>query len=145
MKKAPRIPRSHAAPPTPSWWRRHAGRSGREWYVVGLGLVVAFAIAVPLAIVLDRHSDRTKPMYDDVVSMEALQYQLVQKGKPAKPMVVEPGESVRLVGTRFTPSAGVTIEVRLEGDDYCVRGTNRFGDVSDWSCGDGSTNPAPYG
>lgn len=126
-----------------SWTERHP--RGTLW-VVGLGLVLAFAVMVPVALVLDRHVDRTRPMYEDVEAMAYLQFEVVQAGRPVQPVVVGPRDHVRVAGTRFSPRPGVTIEVRADGDGYCVQGSNKHGDTSQWVCGDGTTapvNPSP--
>ena len=122
-----------------SWTERHPRGT---WWVVGLGLVLAFAVMVPIALVLDGQVDRTRVMYEDVEQMAYLQYEVADEGQPVQDVVVGPQDHVRVAGTRFSPHPGVTIEVRAEDDGYCVRGTNKHGDSSRWICGDAAT-PLP--
>ena len=130
---APRVPRHRT---------RTEGDPKQLVVVVVVMVALAFAVLIPIALVLDRQVDRTRPMYDDIHRMEYLQYRVAQAGRTNESLTVGPGESVRIAGSRFTPSAGVTIEVKVTPDGYCVRGENSFGDSPDWVCADGSTNPS---
>ena len=137
MRVVQTTPASDEPTATP-WIERHPDRL--LWTVV-VGMVLAFAIAVPVAIVLDRTIDRARPMYDDILEMSQLQYDHARRGKPPVALVVGPGGHARVGRDKFTPHDGVTIEVRVDGREYCVRGTTTDGDASEWECGDGTTPP----
>jgi len=109
---------------------------------VVLGLVAAFAVATPVAIELDARIDRTRPMYDDRARMEWLQYQSVLTTGRGVALDLVAGESADVAGEQFAPSAGVSVEVRVEVVDRpCVRAGNDHGDVTEWACLDLESPP----
>lgn len=105
---------------------------------VVFGLVVAF---LPFAMLLDSAMDRRRPMYAHVHTMDVLQYQQMQQTGHGLPVVLHGDETATVGGSRFSPSPGVAIRVRLSDDGYCVQGRNAHGDVTEWRCGDGQRNP----
>jgi hypothetical protein len=120
--------------------------SGPRWAnptsAVVLGVAALFAVATPVAIELDSRIDRTRPMYDDRAQMEWLQYQSVLSTGQGVALDLAAGESADVAGEQFVPSAGVSIEVRLEAPDRpCVRVSNDDGDVSEWACVDPASPP----
>lgn len=109
---------------------------------VVLGVVAAFAVATPVVLELDARVDRTRPMYDDRAAMEWLQYQSVVSTGQGQALDLRDGESAVVAGEEFTPSAGVSVEVRAEDADRpCVRVSNDHGDVSEWACLDLASPP----
>jgi hypothetical protein len=109
---------------------------------VALGVAALFAVATPVAIELDSRVDRTRPMYDDRGQMEWLQYQSVLTTGQGVALDLAAGESADVAGEQFAPSAGVSIEVRVEVPDRpCVRASNDHGDVSEWACVDPASPP----
>jgi hypothetical protein len=109
---------------------------------VALGVAALFAVATPVAIELDSRVDRTRPMYDDRGQMEWLQYQSVLTTGQGVALDLAAGESADVAGEQFAPSAGVSIEVRVEVPDRpCVRASNDHGDVSEWACVDPAGPP----
>lgn len=134
--------------PQPGWVRRGApGRPRAPGGEKGFLLVLAGAIAVvvallPFARVLDDHVDRQRPMYRDVATMAWLQYRHIKETGDALPLELEEGQGVAVGGRQFTPSSGVSVQVRATKDGYCVRGRNNHGDVTAWQCGDGATDPS---
>jgi hypothetical protein len=102
-----------------------------------VGVAALFVLAFPVALAVDSHLDRTRPMYDDRAEMEWLQYQSVLSTGQARPLAVGPGESTEVAGEQFTPSAGVSVVVRAEEPDRpCVQASNEHGDVTEWACVD---------
>lgn len=97
-----------------------------------LALVVLVAL-MPLARAIDSHSDRTRPMYEDLTEFEELaaDHPIAIRGLGSQ-VITEDGISV--AGEDFTPSPGVTIELRVESDEYCIQASDEEGDESGWDC-----------
>jgi hypothetical protein len=119
---------------------------------VWIATALLFALAFPVAVLLDSVLDRVKPMYDDRAEMLWLQAQNVQVTGQSVPVELSPGESVKVAGETFTASPGVTVEVRADQPTTpCVRVHDEHGDVSEWACLDPEkppvdpdpANPAP--
>lgn len=115
-------------------------------FLIAFGLVfLVIAALYPLAQQLDAEADSLKPLYEDVQEMAVLQFrELRTEGEPLA-ITVGPEETVQVGGVGFTTAEGVTVEVRLDGAGYCVRGRNDDGHVSMWQCYDGTVDPAPRG
>ena len=106
------------------------------------GLAVLFVAAFPVAVEIDDRVDRTRPMFDDRARMEWLQYQSVLTTGRGVALDLVAGESADVAGEQFAPSAGVSIEVRVEVVDRpCVRAGNDHGDVTEWACLDLESPP----
>lgn len=107
------------------------------------GIALFFAASVPLVVALDTRVDRTRPMHDDRREMLWLQYQAVLTTGQSVPVELSSDESVEIAGETFTPSAGVSIDVRAdEAARACVRASNEHGDVTEWTCLDPDDPPA---
>ena len=100
------------------------------------------AALVPLALRVDAQLDRSRPMYDDRLHMEWLQYQSVVGSGRAVPGTVSGEQSLDVAGTEFRASAGVTVEVRATDPKVpCVRASNDDGDITEWACLDAADPP----
>lgn len=113
-------------------------RGAVVFLAVALGLLAA---CLPFARMLDFQIDRQRPMYTDVRTMAWLQYLNLDAGRGVVPGTVHGRESMTVGGQTFTTARGVTVEVRREGDGFCVRGTNQYGDGSKWQCHDVGNPP----
>lgn len=116
---------------------------GLTTWAVLAGIALLFAAATPLVLALDSRIDRTRPMHHDRVEMLWLQHLAVQTTGGSVPVELSDDESVELAGETFTPSAGVSVEVRAdEPTRPCVRTSNEHGDVTEWVCLDPAAPPA---
>ena len=116
------------------------------WLTVTVAVWIAtallFALAFPVAVLLDSVLDRVKPMYDDRAEMLWLQSQDVRVTGQSVPVELSPGESVKVAGQTFTASPGVNVEVRAaQPPRPGVRVHNEHGDVSEWACLDPDNPP----
>ena len=115
--------------------------------VIALGVALLLAALVPLALRVDAQLDRSRPMYDDRVQMEWLQYRSVVGSGRAVPGTVSGEQSLVVAGEEFRASAGVTVEVEASDPKRpCVRASNDDGDVTSWVCLDADdppTDPEP--
>lgn len=115
--------------------------------VIALGVALLLAALVPLALRVDAQLDRSRPMYDDRVRMEWLQYQSVVGSGSAVPGTVSGEQSLDVAGVQFRASAGVTVEVQATDPTRpCVRASNDDGDITEWACLDADdppTDPEP--
>jgi len=126
---------------------RHEAHPLREkGFLIAFGAVFLLIAALfPLAQQLDAEADGRRPVYRDVLEMAVLQFRVVRaEGEPI-PMTVAPGETVQVGEESFTPSAGVSVEVRQDDVGYCVRGRNADDFVTEWQCYDGTEDPSPRG
>ena len=117
-----------------------------EWLTasvaVWIGTALLFALAFPVAVALDSVLDRARPMYDDRAEMLWLQSRSVLTTGRSVPLEVSAGESVEVAGETFTPSPGVTVEVRADEPTLpCVRARNEYGDLTEWACLDPDSPP----
>ena len=111
-------------------------------FLVFLGVSLALIGAcLPLARVLDAQIDRQRPMYSDVHDMAWLQNLNLLAGGDVVPLTVTDGSSARVGDASFVPAAGVRVEVRRDGDGYCVSGANQYGDATGWQCYDAANPP----
>jgi hypothetical protein len=118
-------------------------KTDKAFFAIAIGVVGLTAACLPLAQRLDDQSERMRLMYEDRESMEWLQYQSVTNTGQAIPVELSDGDSARIAGEVFTPSAGVTVVVRTpETDSYCVQVSNQYGDVSRWACLDEANPPS---
>jgi hypothetical protein len=109
---------------------------------VWIATALLFALAFPVAVLLDSVLDRVKPMYADRAEMLWLQSQNVKVTGQAVPVELSPGESVEVGGESFTASPGVTVQVRADRPKLpCVRVHDAHGDVSEWVCLDPDKPP----
>ena len=107
------------APTRPAWLTATVA----VWITTAL----LFALAFPVAVLLDSALDRVKPMYADRAEMLWLQSQNVQVTGQSVPVELSPGESV---------------EVRADRPKLpCVRVHDEHGDVSEWVCLDPEKPP----
>ena len=107
-----------------------------------LGVALLLAALVPLVLRLDAELDRSRPMYDDRVRMEWLQYKSVVGSGRAVPGTVSGEQSLDVAGEKFRASAGVTVEVQATDPKRpCVRASNDDGDVTAWACLDADDPP----
>ena len=110
--------------------------------MVFLGVSLALVGAcLPFARMLDAQIDRQRPMYSDVQVMAWLQHVHLSTGGEVVPLSLSNGSSTKLGGTTFTPTSGVSIEVRRDGAGYCVIGSNQSGDTTRWQCYDAANPP----
>lgn len=117
-------------------------KADKVFFAIAAGVTLTLAACFPLVQELDHLTDRTRPMYEDLESMEWLQYQSVTVTGRAVPLELTDSESARVAGQVFTPSQGVTVVVRTpEADSYCVQVSNQYGDVSRWACLDEQDPP----
>lgn len=117
-------------------------KADKVFFAIAAGVTLTLAACFPLVQELDHLTDRTRPMYEDLESMEWLQYQSVTVTGRAVPLELTDSESARVAGQVFTPSQGVTVVVRTpEADSYCVQVSNQYGDVSRWACLDEQNPP----
>jgi len=106
------------------------------------GFALTLAL-LPLANFLDEGMDRKRPMYNDIRTMDDLQYhQMKQTGEPLA-LTLRVGETVHVGGHHFSPSTGTTLTVSVSDKGYCIKATNQHGDSSQWHCSDGKTDPEP--
>lgn len=122
---------------------RRRALTGRSKPLIERGLVIFLAVVlgllaacVPFARMLDLRIDRQRPMYTQMRTMAWLQYLNLEAGGEVVPGTVHGGESLAVGGQTFTVASGVTMEVRREGDGFCVRVANHHGDQSRWQCHD---------
>ncbi len=109
---------------------------------IWVGTVLLFAVAAPLVVALDSRIDGTRAMHHDRVEMLWLQHQHVLATGQSVPVELSDGESVEVADETFTPSAGVSVEVRAdEPTRPCVRASNERGDVTEWACLDPDDPP----
>ncbi len=127
-------------------------RRDRDHPLLEKGSLIAFGVVFlviaalyPLAQRLDADADSLKPLYLDVQEMAVLQFREVRDEGEPRSMVVGPEETVQVGGVSFTTAPGVSVEVRLDGVGYCVRGRNDEGHVTMWQCYDGTVDPSPRG
>lgn len=113
----------------------------KTWVLITLGVVLAYAALMGGAYLLDRHEDRTRPMFQDVLRMGELQTELLGKGREVVAVDVDNGRTVEVDGHKFRPSEGVRVQVVARDDGYCVRGWNAHGDQTSWLCGDADHSP----
>lgn len=105
-------------------------------YVAGLLGLGLFALGLWGAMRIDQDVDRTRPMYQDMASMQALQStSILFDGKPVA-VKLDAAEPTATIGRQeFTVSEGVSLEVRTEADNtFCIKVSNAHGDVSEWIC-----------
>ena len=95
---------------------------------------------LPFARALDAQIDRQRPMYSDVQDMAWLQHLHLSTGGDVVPLSLSHRSSASVGDATFAPTSGVSIEVRRDGDGYCVQGANQYGDATGWQCYD-ATNP----
>jgi hypothetical protein len=126
---------------------RHRGHPLLEkGFLIAFGIVFLLIAALyPLARELDAEADALKPLYHDVQEMAVLQFREVRSEGAPLPITVGPEETVQVGGSDFTTAEGVSVEVRLDGVGYCVRGRNDDGHVTMWQCYDGTVDPSPRG
>lgn len=109
-----------------------------------LAIVVALALyaaALVGGMTLDERTDRSRPMYADIERMALLQYTAHQDSGALVAVTVEPDQTVDVAGSEFTTSEGVSLEVEVTEDGYCIRADNAHGDSTRWQCLDGATRP----
>jgi hypothetical protein len=103
--------------------------------LVFLGTSLALVGAcLPFARALDAQIDRQRPMYSDVRDMAWLQQLNLSTGGDVIPLSLSHRSSAHVGDTTFAPTSGVSIEVRRDGDGYCVIGANQYGDTTRWQC-----------
>lgn len=117
----------------------------RGLLIAFLAALVLMAAVFPLAQMLDKRDDRQRRMYKDVLSVALLEYNHSQNDGHVQPAELRGGHSTAIGKHHYRPSRGVTVWVKLNGDGFCVRGRNQYGDVTKWQCGDASTPPASLG
>ena len=109
--------------------------------LVFLGTSLALVGAcLPFARTLDARIDRQRPMYSEVQVMAWLQHLNLSTGGDVVPLSLSHRSSASVGDATFAPTSGVSIEVRRDGDGYCVQGANQYGDATGWQCYD-ATNP----
>ncbi len=118
-----------------------------RWTVLAIVGAVALLLGLfALAISVDRHEDRDRPLYHDVILMSALQYDLLRQGRPGLELSLAEGSApVDVGGTTFQVSPGVNLVVERRGEGICVQGTNEHGDRTHWHCVDGTGNRPALG
>lgn len=114
---------------TAVWIRDHRAQT-----LVFLLVIVVFAALWPLVRTLDRAEDRPKAMYRDVVEMERAQMKRLAAGERPVPVSIDGKGAVKVGKTVVHVSAGVHLRVTSDGAEFCVRGWNDSGDVSDRRC-----------
>jgi hypothetical protein len=116
-----------------------------------VGVLVVLAALLPLAMMLDRELDHERLMYSDRQDVAWLEHLAVAAGLEPVTGTVTAGETLVFGEEEFTPSEGVTVEVRREdgeGPDgevlpgYCVRSSNEDGEATPWLCHDSTHPPA---
>ncbi|GAA1477348.1 hypothetical protein GCM10009623_17940 [Nocardioides aestuarii] len=106
-----------------------------------LAIVVPLLALLPVARHADEVLDRQRPMYDDLVHVEWLEYQALRDTGSAVEIDVE-GEAVAIGDAEFQPSDGVRIVVEVPApEQFCVQVSNSFGDSSARSCFDPADPP----
>lgn len=106
-----------------------------------LGLVAVAVVAglVTGFIALNSRENRVRPMYHDVILMAGLQYDLLKSGQEGMALTVDADSAPVLVGGEsFTPLPGVEIVVEQRGGSHCIKGSNQYGDATEWHCVDGT-------
>jgi hypothetical protein len=116
-------------------------RTNRQFIIAMCVVVVLWTALLPLILLLDRHTDRQRPMYEDVDHAAYLQYLEVRDGGHPVSFTVRAPDSVDIGEQPFQPSDGVTVQSEPKGTGYCVEAHNRHGDRAARRCWDGTTNP----
>ncbi|HEX4976260.1 MAG TPA: hypothetical protein VFV40_00200 [Nocardioides sp.] len=118
----------------------------QKGFVLALGAVLLLiAVLLPLAQRLDAGVDVRRPLYEDVMEVAAMEYLAVKSDGHPTAVTVGPHETVEIGGESFTPTEGVTVEVRRDGIGYCVRAGDEDGRQTGWQCYDGLEDPAHRG
>lgn len=109
-----------------------------------IALAACFALlaaCLPLAVMLDEHQDRKRPMYLDLAMVKWLEYEhITLTGQPLT-LHLDHRQTATVGGHHFRPAAGDTVEVTVDGEGYCARVHNRDGDSTGWHCDDGQHDP----
>ncbi|HWU20207.1 MAG TPA: hypothetical protein VN088_01685 [Nocardioides sp.] len=105
-----------------------------------VALLVALVVIVGLvasSLWLDKRADRRRPMYRAMIQMEGLQWDLLNEGKPGRPMVVRHGGRARHInGHPIVVPPGVTVRVENRDGSTCVAAEDHLGDRTAWQCVD---------
>ena len=110
--------------------------------LVLVGALALLAALLPLAWMLDGKVDGDRPLDLDRQQMAFAQHlNLLAGGEPVTGRV-GPGTSKTVGERRFSASPGVTVEVRAEGEGYCVRAIGDDGHETSWLCHDVKHPPA---
>jgi hypothetical protein len=103
-----------------------------------LALAAVAGLVVGL-LALNERQDRERPMYHDTLLMAGLQWDLLKEGRRGVRFSLEADSGPVLVGAvPFYRQPGVAIEVERRKGGACVRGSNQYGDETDWICVDGT-------
>lgn len=119
-------------------------KAGQRTVLLKKALYVLAAVALTAGLVvgileLAEREDRQRPMHHDTILMAGLQYDLLKSGRPGVEMSVDDGSAPVLVGGKaFTPLPGIEIVVEQRGESFCVKGSNQYGDETQWMCVDGT-------
>lgn len=108
----------------------------RGFLIVVAASLVAIVACLPFALRFDAQTDRQGPMYSDLTLMAWLQHLNLREQGSVVPVRLSHGDHAVVGGREFGPAPGVTVEVRSEGDGFCVHAANHFGDFTKWYCHD---------
>lgn len=139
MPASPSASPSVASPDQPG--STPPGASSRAPMVLVVVTLAVLAALFPVMRSLDEGIDRQRVMYDARLEMAGLQHVSLSAGVAPSAVEVAPGEAVEVGSQTFEAPEGVRVEVRPEGDGYCVRAEDDHGDETTWLCHDLSDPP----
>jgi hypothetical protein len=121
---------------------RHVPRWRKALYIL-VGLAAVAGMVVGLLVLNDREN-RERPMYHDTLLMAGLQWDLLESGGRGVRLSIDADSGPVLVGVEpFYPLPGVSLVVEKREGEFCVQGSNQYGDETEWICVDGTgTRPS---
>ncbi|WP_157953231.1 hypothetical protein [Nocardioides allogilvus] len=100
--------------------------------LITIGVFVVMLACLPLVWMLDADIDEDRPMYQDMLRMQNLQaLNVVNEGRP-EDVTATDDEVVKVGGSEFTASPGVTVVVRaVDENSFCVSASNDLGEKAE--------------
>jgi hypothetical protein len=99
--------------------------------LVGLAVLALVGGAVTLLLRADAHMVQQRTVFGDANRMAGLQQAHVdQQGGQGLPLTVQPGESAKIGGKKFSPSKGNTVRVTVNDSGFCIRVRSQNQDLS---------------
>ena len=110
--------------------------SWKSLAAAGCALLIVVGI-VAASLWFDHRTDRRRPMYRSLVTMEQLQWDLLKAGKKPRLVRLHPkSHAVRVNDTWYHPEKNVTILVEERDGKTCIQGNNQYHDRTEWICVD---------